>query len=192
MTTITTTCAGCGRQLAIPERYQGRDLKCPGCGHSFRIDPPAPASAPPPQPPPPTPPRAAPPVPQETAGPFGDLFTVAPEGDPTPTGEEEVSAAVETGPVYWRLKRLGVVSTALVSGVIYAALGLVVGIAVAAASVFLPGPAIPFVRGRLVGGLAIVVLPLLYGVAGFLIGALTALLYNVTARLVGGVKLLLE
>jgi hypothetical protein len=192
MTTITTTCAGCGRQLAVPERYQGRELKCPGCGHSFRLDPPAPAPVPRLQPPPPTPPRAAPPAPQETAGPFGDLFTVPPGTDQAPPGDADTAATVQTGPVYWRLKRLGVVSTGLVSGVIYAALGLLVGIAVAVASVFLPGPAIPFVRGRLVGGLAIVVFPLLYGVAGFVIGALTALLYNVTARLVGGVKLLLE
>jgi hypothetical protein len=196
MTTITTTCAGCGRALAIPERYQGRDLKCPGCGHSFRVEPPAPPA---PEPAPasvPTPvpaPTVAPPnvARPEAEGPFGDLFTASADGSAAPTREAD-TAALGTAPVYWRLTRLGALSTGLVSAVIHALLGLLVGVAVFFASLFLPAPAIPLVGGRLAGGLAIVALPALYGVAGFLAGALVALVYNLTARLVGGVKVLLE
>jgi predicted RNA-binding Zn-ribbon protein involved in translation (DUF1610 family) len=199
MTTITTTCAGCGRQLAVPERYLGRDLKCPDCGHPFRFEAPAsrtslPAQAPTPaeSQPSPAPQQTPPSPPPEAAGPFADLFT-APEKETQPSAEEaEGPATMESGPVYWRLKRLGVLSAALVAAGIYGALGLVVGIVVAVASVFLPAPAIPLVRGRLVGGLAIVVFPLLYGAAGFAAGALTALLYNLTARFLGGVRVLLE
>jgi hypothetical protein len=196
MTTIATTCAGCGRQLAVPERYQGRDLKCPGCGHSFRVEAPAPASARPAQPTPPAPPRSMAPEPppalHEPLAPFGDLFTAPEDDERAPSDEAPAADEVETGPVYWRLQRLGVLSLGLVSGVLYAALGLLIGIGVVVASLFLPGPALPFVRGRLAGGLAIIVLPVLYGAAGFALGALTALLYNVAARVIGGVRVLLE
>ena len=196
MTTITTTCTGCGRALAVPERYQGRDLRCPGCGHSFRVErpghPPAePAPAPAPAPVP-TPPAAAPKAARpDAAGPFGDLFTVQPEAGAAspPAGE---AAAVASGPVYWRLARLGVLSTGIVSAVLHALLGLVVGVAVFVASLFLPAPAIPLVGRTLAGGLAMVALPALYGVVGFLAGALLSLVYNLTARLVGGVRVLLE
>jgi predicted RNA-binding Zn-ribbon protein involved in translation (DUF1610 family) len=199
MTTITITCAGCGRQLAVPERYLGRDLKCPDCGHPFRVEAPAsrtslPAPAPPPAESQPSPvPQPNPPSPPaEAAGPFADLFTAPEEETQASAAEADVPATMESGPVYWRLKRLGVLSAALVTAGIYVVLGLVVGIGVAVASVFLPAPAIPFIRGRLVGALAILVMPLLYGAAGFAAGALTALLYNVTARFLGGVKVLLE
>ncbi len=196
MTTITTTCTGCGRSLAVPERYQGRNLKCPGCGHSFRIDPPP---APIPEPPraaavasPPAPPVATErPAAVEPGGPFGELFAAPAEaGTAPPEGAE--AAPLATGPVYWRLVRLGILSAGIVSAVIHAVLGLVVGLAVAVGSLFLPAPAIPIVSAKLVGGLAIVTLPVLYGVAGFLVGLGISALYNLTARLVGGVKVLLE
>jgi len=43
--------------------------------------------------------------------------------------------------------------------------------------------------GAMFGAGAIVLLPLLYGGLGFVMTALMAALYNVTARLVGGVEL---
>ncbi len=196
MTTITTTCTGCGRTLAVPERYQGRDLKCPGCGHSFRLERPAPPPAEPAPAPaavaaPPPPAAAAQAARTDAGAPFGDLFTVQAEAGAASPAAGEV-AAVASGPVYWRLARLGVLSTAIVSAVLHALLGLVVGVAVFVASLFLPAPAIPLVGRTLAGGLAIVALPALYGVVGFLAGALLSFVYNLTAGLVGGVRVLLE
>jgi DNA-directed RNA polymerase subunit RPC12/RpoP len=196
MTTITSTCEGCGRQLAVPERYQGRELKCPECGHPFLAvpkpsAPPPPAEAAHPEPAPAPPPADRPPA-GRAAEPFAELFTATPE-EPAPAREgAEAPAEVAVGPVYWRLRRVGVLSAAIVSGVAYAVLGLALGLVVAVASTFLPAPAIPIVSTKLVGALAVVVFPLLYGAIGFLAGLLGALLYNLAARLAGGVRLLLE
>ncbi len=183
MTTITTTCAGCGRTLAIPERYLGRDLKCPDCGRPFRVAPPEP---PPPEPEPPAPapvfPEPSAPGPGEPgAPPFEEALATAPS-----------DGAVPTGTVYWRVRRVGVLSAAATSAVIHASFGLLLGVIVAVVSLVLPGTAVPFLRGRVLGVLAVVALPLVYGVVGFVAGALGAAVYNLAARLAGGIKLALE
>ena len=46
--------------------------------------------------------------------------------------------------------------------------------------------------GPLVGGIMIIVLPIIYGVVGFLITLLSAWLYNVVAGMVGGLRLDVE
>lgn len=180
MAPITTTCAGCGRTHVIPDRYLGRELKCPGCGHPLRLEAPAPA-----------------PVPEE--GQQGAVFPEAPPAPPptAPPAEagEAVAAAdesVTSAAVYWRLRRLGILSTATVSAVAHALLGFLVGVAVATVSLVgrrlpLPGP-----LGAMTGVIALVVVPLVYAVIGFAFGAVLAAAYNLAARLTGGVKLLLE
>jgi hypothetical protein len=182
MTTITTTCAGCGRTLAIPERYQGRDLKCPDCGHPLHVAPPE--AAPPAQPEPPAPAPVfrdpTPPGPLATT-PFEELDAPPPDPSPLPTAA-----------VYWRVRRVGALSAAAVLAVVYAMLGLLVGIAVAAASFLAPATPIPFLRGPLLGALAIVALPVAYAAIGFVLGLVGAAAYNLAARLVGGIRLLLE
>ncbi|HQT93041.1 MAG: hypothetical protein B7Z68_05980 [Acidobacteria bacterium 21-70-11] len=184
MTTITTTCAGCGRTLAIPERYQGRDLKCPDCGHPLRVA--APETAPP-----------APPEPPSSAPVFPDPAPPGPGPIPT-TPFDELDAplpedtALPTTAVYWRVKRVGALSAATVSAVVYALLGLLVGIGVAVASLVTPVAAIPFLRGPLLGAVAVIALPVAYAAIGFLLGLAGAAVYNLAARLTGGIKLLLE
>jgi hypothetical protein len=182
MTTITTTCAGCGRTLAIPERYLGRDLKCPDCGHPLRVA--APEAAPPA---PPEPPFSAPVFP-DPAPPGPVPMTPFEELDAPPPGDTPLPTAA----VYWRVKRVGALSAATVSAVVYALLGLLVGIGVAIASLVAPVAAIPFLRGPLLGAVAIVALPLAYAAIGFLLGLAGAAAYNLAARLAGGIKLLLE
>ena len=189
MATITNTCTGCGRQLAVPDRYQGRDLKCPSCGHPFKVA----LSGTEPEPAP-THPVAAPPEPPPPVLPLGSSPF---EDPPLPShGPEEVGAPqtefVEATAVFWRVKRIGVASLAALSGLIHAVMGLFVGLAVAVVSFTTLAEEIPFLHGPLLAVLAIVLLPLVYGAAGFVLGAVTAVVYNLAAQLVGGVRLLLE
>ena len=95
------------------------------------------------------------------------------------------------------LKAIGAVSSAKVLGVFYSAIGLVAGVIVAV--IALAGTALgngsesmnPLLGG-LFGASAIVLLPVLYGGLGALGGLLFASLYNVIARLVGGIQVTLQ
>lgn len=90
------------------------------------------------------------------------------------------------------VKRLGVLSVAKVYGAMTAAMGLLIGLFVAAASALgvgmSEGTEIPFL-GAMVGIGALVILPLIYGLLGLVMGAISAALYNVFAGLVGGVRI---
>jgi len=96
------------------------------------------------------------------------------------------------------LKGVGVFSVAKISGLLYAAMGLLIGVVfslvalVGAAAGSLqdsPGGA---VFGLFFGVGAVVVLPILYGLIGFVGGLISAGLYNVVARVLGGIELQLE
>ena len=95
------------------------------------------------------------------------------------------------------LKAIGPVSSARVLGLFYAAIGLVAGVVVAC--IALAGAALgrggedvsPFL-GSMFGVAAIVLLPVLYGVLGALGGLILSGLYNVIARLVGGIQVTLQ
>jgi hypothetical protein len=85
-------------------------------------------------------------------------------------------------------------SCARISGVMYVLIGLVIGAVVSLISV-LGGLAaagrdnVPF---AMFGAAAIVVLPIFYGVIGFVASYIGAVLYNWMAKLVGGVELDLQ
>ena len=92
------------------------------------------------------------------------------------------------------LKRVGVLSVGKILGAIYAVLGLLIGgivsiISVLGASFGGGNQALPGVLG---GVAAIVLIPLFYGVIGFLAGVIGAALYNVAAGLIGGIELEFE
>lgn len=101
-----------------------------------------------------------------------------------------------------RLKRVGVLSVALTLGAVYAVLGLVIGLIFATISVLgmglaaatrdSEGAGVTGVFGLIFGVGAVIVLPLFYGMLGFLGGALSSALYNVMAKLTGGIELTLE
>jgi hypothetical protein len=91
------------------------------------------------------------------------------------------------------VKSVGVLSVAKIMGLIYACMGLI----------FAPVFLVVGMMGSLVGqdknpfagmvGVSLVVLiPFIYGAGGFIIGAIGALLYNLFAKLVGGLELELE
>jgi hypothetical protein len=97
------------------------------------------------------------------------------------------------------LQRIGVLSCAKVLGAVYTGVGLIVGFFVSLfavlQSMFLAGSdfgsgAAAF--GALFGVGAIVILPIVYGVMGFLGGALVAFIYNLVSGFVGGMELVLR
>lgn len=92
--------------------------------------------------------------------------------------------------------RMGVFSAAKILGVLYALLGLIVGLfftcfslfgALAATSAF--GDSGGGALGALFGVGAIIILPIFYGVIGFIGGALMAFLYNIVSGWVGGIEI---
>ncbi len=93
------------------------------------------------------------------------------------------------------VKRIGPMSLAKLSGVLYGIVGLVGGAVVsliALAGGFASDSAAGTGIGAVVGIAAVVVLPLGYGLLGFLSSLLGAWCYNVLADLVGGVEVDLQ
>jgi len=96
------------------------------------------------------------------------------------------------------LKSLGVLSCGKISGLMYAAIGIIVGLVFSMFSMLgaamgiaenEPGGA---VLGLVFGVGAIIVMPIFYGVIGFVGGLLSALFYNLMAGLFGGIEMELE
>jgi hypothetical protein len=95
------------------------------------------------------------------------------------------------------LQQIGPVSAAKVLGVFYAAIGLVAG--AVAACIVLVGAAMgngsehsSSLFSGLFGVGAVVLFPILYGGLGALGGLIFCALYNVIARLVGGIQMTLR
>ena len=91
------------------------------------------------------------------------------------------------------IRRIGVLSAAKIGGILGVAIGLLVGILFFLASSLGPAgmtqmqdaePGAAYLAGM--GALAIVVMPILYGVFGFIGGAIQAFIYNIATRFVGG------
>ena len=95
-----------------------------------------------------------------------------------------------------QIRRVGPISAAKVGGVLYAGLGLIIGACVSvvmmilgsAAAVSDEAPAGAFV-GMLFGAGAIVVMPVFYGIIGAVTMLISAALYNVAAKIAGGIDI---
>jgi hypothetical protein len=94
------------------------------------------------------------------------------------------------------VRRVGVVSLAVMLGVLYAALGLIIGLIFACATLLSVGLVASAAEdlglgggGAIIGLLYAVCFPILYGVIGFVTGAVVALLYNIIAGIIGGIKI---
>ena len=93
------------------------------------------------------------------------------------------------------IKRVGPVSCAKITGMLYAIIGVIIGLIVFLASLaggFFSGSREGAALGAGLGMAAIVVLPILYGGLGFVVTLIMAGLYNLMARLVGGVQMDVE
>jgi hypothetical protein len=93
------------------------------------------------------------------------------------------------------IRRVGVASAAKIAGALYAVMGLIGGSIFAAISLASAGlmsstnSDMPSWLGPMFGVGAIVIFPILYGVMGLIIGALTAVVYNLVAAMAGGLDL---
>jgi hypothetical protein len=93
-----------------------------------------------------------------------------------------------------KIRSVGPLSVGKISGAIYGGLGFLIGLVFALIS--LVGAAIAANQQGAVAGLppialgiaAIFFAPVFYGAAGFLGGVITAALYNVAARMMGGIE----
>jgi hypothetical protein len=96
------------------------------------------------------------------------------------------------------IRHVGVGSAAKIAGLLYAVGGLFVGVFFAAIS-FVGGagamtgggdgnPMAPML-GMMFGAGALIFAPILYGIMGVVIGAVTAAVYNLAARVMGGLEL---
>lgn len=96
------------------------------------------------------------------------------------------------------IRRVGILSSAKMSGIVGAGLGLIIGVIYGLLFMVIGAAALSGRNGPgagfgIVGGLLMmVVIPVMYGVLSFVIGAIYALIYNAAAGFVGGVELELE
>ena len=94
------------------------------------------------------------------------------------------------------VRRVGPLSLAKISGVLYAAIGLIFGAIVSLVSIvggaLTPDDGSGGMAGMVFGAAAIVILPIFYGAIGFIGSLIAAALYNAVASTVGGVELDLQ
>ncbi len=92
------------------------------------------------------------------------------------------------------LKRIDVMSAASMMGVLYAFIGLIIGgfMSLLALLGVAAGGGDAAIGGVITGIGALIIVPIMYGVLGFLGGIIGALLYNFVAGFVGGVRVEVE
>jgi hypothetical protein len=98
------------------------------------------------------------------------------------------------------IRRVGILSVALMVGLVYTALGLIFGLIFACTMLFSVGSIVATVEdvpglgsgGLVAAGISAICFPLLYGVMGFIAGAIFGLLYNIIAGIAGGIKVELQ
>jgi hypothetical protein len=96
------------------------------------------------------------------------------------------------------IRRISPLSAGKLAGVLYAVMGLIIGIVFAligmlgAAAGAMSDSEAGALPGMLFGVGAIVIMPVFYGVLGFVMSAFMAWLYNLVAGLVGGLEIEIE
>jgi hypothetical protein len=95
------------------------------------------------------------------------------------------------------LKSIGVLSAAKIVGLMYAILGLIMGLVFAGVFAMIPmadtaNPDFPGWLAPMFGTGAIVIAPIFYGCMGFVGGAIAAVIYNALSGMMGGLELKLE
>ena len=91
------------------------------------------------------------------------------------------------------IKRIGILSLGKVLAVLYAIMGLLVALFLN----LLPMPMSsmmhsPVAGGPLFGTGAIIALPIIYGVMGFIAGIIIALVFNIASGMIGGLEVEIE
>jgi hypothetical protein len=86
------------------------------------------------------------------------------------------------------VRRIEPMSAAKVGGMLYALLGLLLGVIFTLISFTGMGAAGMGSYGMLFGAGAIIILPIVYGIIGFIACAIMAAFYNLAAKLAGGIE----
>lgn len=92
-----------------------------------------------------------------------------------------------------KINHLGVLSVAKFQGAMMALMGLLLGIMFAGMGSLLGG--LIAQSGQNLGFMAsggwflVLILPIIYGVMGFVMGAIGAFIYNIVAKIVGGIEI---
>jgi hypothetical protein len=87
-----------------------------------------------------------------------------------------------------KIRRFGVLSVGLLLAVIYALLGLIFGAIVSLIALAGAGPSRQGPDAIFFGAGAVLITPILYGIMGFIGGVIAAGLYNLVARITGGIE----
>jgi hypothetical protein len=74
---------------------------------------------------------------------------------------------------------------ALIMGVTYVLIGIIIGVLMYLFTSMIPMPA-PF--GSAARGLGVIFIPIIYGIIGYICGFIGAMIYNLVAGTVGGIK----
>jgi hypothetical protein len=96
------------------------------------------------------------------------------------------------------VKRFEALSVMKIAAIGYAVLGLLEGVifsivfSIAPFAATLGAPKLPRFFGLMFGGLSIIFLPIFFAVAGAIGGGLSAAIYNVAARYIGGIQVEVE
>ncbi|CAN5280174.1 MAG: hypothetical protein M3407_03075 [Acidobacteriota bacterium] len=101
------------------------------------------------------------------------------------------------------VKRVGVLSLAKIQGLLMAVIGLIFGVfyglfimifgaALMSASAGRDGGGAAMAGGIVGGLMAMILIPIFYGVLGFVFGAISALIYNAAAGVIGGLEMEIE
>jgi hypothetical protein len=91
------------------------------------------------------------------------------------------------------IRRIEPMSAAKVGGALYAMLGLLVGCLFTLVSFTgFAASASMGSMGALFGVGAIIILPIVYGIMGFIVMGISAFVYNIAAKMAGGIELQVE
>ncbi len=90
------------------------------------------------------------------------------------------------------IKRFNVLKLAIFQSALMAAFGLIAGLFVLLFGSMMGAMGGSGMPGMLGGVGAVIILPILYGVFGFVAGAIGAFIYNLVANLVGGIEIEVE
>lgn len=94
------------------------------------------------------------------------------------------------------IKRVNPISAAKIGGVLYGLLGLVIGACISVVALLFSGALAAAsdqpggsMFGMFFGVGAIIIMPIFYGVIGFIATLISAALYNVASKITGGVEI---
>ncbi len=88
------------------------------------------------------------------------------------------------------IKKIGILSAAKIQGIFGFIMGILAGLTYAYVGMLMVGTT--GLKSIMFSPLAIVIAPIMYGIGGFIFGALAAWIYNMCAKWIGGLEIELK